>query len=480
MLLNSFNTLSILTVIGVLYLIYSVGAERLSIQARTRISNTALLLISYIFFLTSAPVGALILFTVSIVAYIGGRLLAKGNSKNRQRLLIWILVSLATLPLVIFKYSTFIITSINDLLNIIDVYPAEGRGINIIVPLGISFFTFQSLGYLFDVYNKKIQPETDLLDFLLFVAFFPQIASGPISRADKLLPQIKSDRPFSYDNVVAGFKLMLWGFFLKTVLADQLSLYVNPVFSNYTAFSGITLFKASICYSFQIYGDFAGYSLLAIGVGRIFGFKLPTNFNRPYLSTSINEFWRRWHISLSSWLRDYIYIPLGGSRSGKLNTYRNILVTFLVSGIWHGANWTFIIWGIIHGVIQGIEKFFNLGITPQKKILCLLRILITFVIINFAWIYFRSPSIKDGTIFIKRILSNASGVSLEIGNSQLAIISFALTIFMIKEIGDEYFPNITSLSNKNIIIRWIIYISLLTSILLLGILDSGQFIYVNF
>ena len=228
------------------------------------------------------------------------------------------------------------------------------------VPIGISFFSFQAYGYLADVYYRRTDCERNLRDYALFISFFPQIASGPISKAKDLLPQIKSLKTFDADKATQGLKLLLWGLFLKVVLADRLGLYVDSIYDNYTYQTGFSLFVASLCYSLQIYGDFAGYSLMAIGVAKVLGFDLINNFNRPYFATSITDFWHRWHISLSIWLRDYVYIPLGGSRCSKLRTYWNIFATFLVSGIWHGANWTFIIWGIIHGVAQIAEKALRL------------------------------------------------------------------------------------------------------------------------
>lgn len=353
------------------------------------------------------------------------------------------------------------------------------KGLNWAVPVGLSFFTFQAVGYLWDVYYKKIKAEHNILDYMLFVAFFPQILSGPISKAQSLLPQIKSNRNFNYEKAAQGLKWLLWGFFLKTVVADRLGIYVDTVYSNYQYYSGITCFVTSILYSFQIYGDFAGYSLMAIGVGRLLGFDLINNFSRPYLSTSITEFWHRWHISLSTWLKDYIYIPLGGSRCSKLRSYYNIVITFLVSGIWHGANWTFIIWGLIHGFIQLVEKMLNIQKCDNKGLIRAGRILLTFLIVNFAWIFFRMPTIDSGFGVYKKIFTEfGGGLFLDVPNLSMA--AFALLILFIKEFIDEFYPGISFLNNKNAVVRWITYISITSIIILLGVFDSTQFIYVNF
>lgn len=299
-------------------------------------------------------------------------------------------------------------------------------------------------------------------------------------KAKDLLPQIKSLKTFDADKATQGLKLLLWGLFLKVVLADRLGLYVDSIYDNYTYQTGFSLFVASLCYSLQIYGDFAGYSLMAIGVAKVLGFDLINNFNRPYFATSITDFWHRWHISLSIWLRDYVYIPLGGSRCSKLRTYWNIFATFLVSGIWHGANWTFIIWGIIHGVAQIAEKALRLqkyeGGGNRR-----LRIIITFLIVNFAWIFFRMPSITDACKVIGKIFTDFGTTLFLSNNSNMIYMLVAVCILFFKDMRDEFFPRrFLFFENRNIAIRWSSYLFLMFLILLTGVLDSGQFIYVNF
>ena len=303
---------------------------------------------------------------------------------KRRKRLIWLFAVLSLLPLLVFKYYNFVNESVWSLLSSLGLR-YELHGLNWAIPVGISFFTFQAVGYLFDVYYQRIKAEKSIVDYTLFVCFFPQIFSGPISKANELLPQIKEEHKFNYQQGVQGLKFLLWGMFLKLVLADRLGLYVDKVAASYEMYSGGTCVLSAIFYSLQIYGDFAGYSLMAIGVAKTLGFNLINNFNRPYFSVSITDFWRRWHISLSRWLKDYVYIPLGGSRCSKLRNYWNIFVTFLVSGIWHGANWTFIVWGLIHGFAQIIEKALGWNNKESKGFVKLFRIFGTFVLVTVAF-----------------------------------------------------------------------------------------------
>ena len=359
----------------------------------------------------------------------------------------------------------------------------ELPGLNWAVPVGISFFTFQALGYLWDVWYGRIKPEKNFLHYALFVSFFPSIVSGPINKASLVLPQIKSIRPyFDYSKAVEGLKLLLWGMFMKVVVADRVALYVDTVFSHYENYSGLSCFVASLLYTTQIYADFAGYSLMAIGVGKTLGFELTENFRRPYLAYSITDFWRRWHISLSTWLKDYVYIPLGGSRCSKLRNYWNIIVTFLVSGIWHGANWTFVIWGLWHGLFQVVEK----AIGQQK---CKygtwgksVKILITFLLVNFAWIFFRMPTIGDAFSVIARIFNPALFGNLYTPEkANTLFIVMGVIIIMVKDLTDEYCPRSFKLMESDKVwVRWMTYVLCIVMIMLTGVFDAGQFIYANF
>ena len=349
-------------------------------------------------------------------------------------------------------------------------------GLNWAIPVGISFFTFQAVGYLFDVYYKRIEAEKSFTDYILFVSFFPQVASGPISKASELLPQIKNPKPFNYEQGVAGLKLLLWGMFLKTVIADRMGMYVDSIYPNYIHYSGKICLLGSFFYSMQIYADFAGYSFMAMGIAKTLGYDLVNNFKRPYLSISVTDFWRRWHISLSRWLKDYVYIPMGGSRCSKIRNYWNIFVTFLVSGVWHGANWSFIVWGIIHGLVQIIEKVLHLQRYDGKNLAVRsVKILGTFVIVNFAWIFFRMPTLGEACDFIARIFTHF-GETCSLADYKLAIL---LAIPLFKDVRDEFFCQSLSFLNGRVA-KMLIYVFLFVCILLLGVLSSGQFIYVNF
>ena len=362
----------------------------------SKMRNLYLLLVSYLLYMQWKPVYALILFGVTIVTFLAAIYLEK--TKHPKRILT-LGVMLALMPLLFFKYYNFINDSVGEALSAIGLN-FHLRGINMAIPLGISFFTFQSLGYLWDVYYKRQKAERDFLVYMLFLSFFPSIVSGPINRASLVIPQLRKLRPqFDYGKVTEGVRLLVWGMFMKVVVADRMGLYVDVVLPNYGSYTGMTCLLASVLYSIQIYADFGGYSLMAIGVGKMLGFELTENFRRPYFAVSVTDFWHRWHISLSTWLRDYIYIPLGGSRCSRLRNYWNILATFLVSGIWHGANWTFIVWGGIHGVCQIIEKMLGQQKCNYGWLGRSVKILFTFIIINFAWIVFRMPTLTDSKDF---------------------------------------------------------------------------------
>ena len=381
------------------------------------------------------------------------------------------------LPLMIFKYYNFLNDSITTGLAYIGLQFSM-PGLNWAVPVGISFFSFQAVGYMLDVYHERIKPEKNFFDYCLFVSFFPQIASGPISKANELLPQIKKERTFSYTQAVSGLKYLLWGMFFKVVLADRAGIYVDTVFDTYDKFSGVGCAIASVLYSIQIYADFTGYSLMAVGIAKTLGFDLINNFNRPYFAASVTEFWKRWHISLTRWLTQQVYIPLGGSRCSKARSYWNILITFLVSGIWHGANWTFIFWGILHGFCQIVEKFYGWNKKEYNGFLKLARVLITFVIVTLAWTVFRSPSITDAFGFFSR-LSSSSGKLLAEG-SVLVYSVLAIIPVLVYEIMREYFPSTYLYLNRKQWVRWIAYLTIFTMIMLMGVFDGSSFIYVSF
>lgn len=441
--------------------------------------NIFLLMVSYLLYLQWKPIHALILFGVTTVTYFTARLV-ETSDKPKRVLTVGILLSL--LPLAFFKYYDFLNESICGILSNVGLH-FQLPGLNWAIPIGISFFTFQAVGYLWDVYYKREKAEYDFLTYALFVSFFPSILSGPINKASLVIPQLKNIRPyFDYDKAVKGLKFLLWGMFMKVVVADRIALYVDKVLPDYIHYTGTTCLLASFFYSVQIYADFAGYSLMAIGVGKILGFDLTENFRRPYFAVSVTDFWHRWHISLSTWLKDYVYIPLGGSRCTKIRNYWNIFVTFLVSGIWHGANWTFVVWGCIHGVLQIIEKMLgqqkcNYGIFGKAAKIC-----ITFVLVTFAWIFFRMPTLSDACGVVARIFDFSLPMNTWMeSNTTFALIAMGIIILFVKDYFDEYKPTRrVFFDSSNRIVRWCAYIVIFLIIMLSGVFGADQFIYVNF
>ena len=444
-----------------------------------------LILVSYLLYMNWKPAYALVLLGVTLVTYWGGQILQlrgdseeiKVDEKDRRKRLVWLFAILGLLPLLIFKYYNFLNNSISDGLTAIGLQFSL-PGLNWAVPVGISFFSFQAIGYMLDVYHGRIKEEKNLTDYVLFVSFFPQVASGPISKADELLPQVKIAKFFNYDQAVSGLKYLLWGMFLKVVLADRAGIYVDTVFESYDKFSGVGCALASVLYSIQIYADFAGYSLMAVGLAKTLGFDLINNFKRPYFAKSVSEFWKRWHISLTRWLTQQVYIPLGGSRCSKIRNYWNILVTFLVSGIWHGANWTFIAWGMIHGLFQIIEKALGWNKRDSKGIVKVLRIIFTFAIVTVAWVIFRSPSILDAFGIIGRYASADGKFIADI--QTLFYIVIAITPLLLLEVGQEFFPKFYGKVRSSRIARWAVYLAVFAMIVLIGVHDGSSFIYVSF
>jgi alginate O-acetyltransferase complex protein AlgI len=405
MLFNSIDFAIFLPIIFILY--WFVTNKNLKVQ------NCLIVVASYTFYgWWDWRFLSLILFS-TIVDYLIGISLSKQENQSKRKILLWvsILVNLGFLGF--FKYYNFFID------NFITAFLFFGTEINansldIILPVGISFYTFQTLSYSIDIYKRKLEPTRDFIAFSAFVSFFPQLVAGPIERATNLLPQFYTKRYFDYSKTVDGMRQILWGLFKKIVIADNCAQYANIIFNNSSEYSGSTLVLGAIFFTFQIYGDFSGYSDIAIGTSRLFGFNLKQNFAFPYFSRDIAEFWRRWHISLSSWFRDYLYIPLGGSRGRTWNKIRNVFIIFLVSGFWHGANWTFIIWGALNA-LYFLPIFItnnnrnNLNIVAQGKYLPNLKefllMSLTFILTVFAWIFFRAENIGHATSYINNIFS---------------------------------------------------------------------------
>jgi D-alanyl-lipoteichoic acid acyltransferase DltB (MBOAT superfamily) len=366
--------------------------------------------------------------------------------------------------------------SINDL---------TGRGdfkpLNIVLPVGISFYTFSAISYVVDCYQKKLEPTTDIAAGLLYTSFFPAILSGPIHKATEQLPQYLKKREFDYGLVNQGFKDYVWGAFMKLCVADRLGMYVDAVYGNIPNHSGTTMLVASVAYTLQIYADFAGYSLMAIGCGKMLGIKLQNNFNLPYFAKTITEFWSKWHMSLTGWFKNYLYIPLGGNRVSKGRWIFNIMVVFLLSGLWHGAAYTFIIWGAIHGVAQVIEKLIYgkkiKQIDNKFSFANVLRVLLTFAIVNFAWIFFRLPNMHDVFDVIEKMFMDHGGLFTD---STLFIASIALVILFAKDATEQFNGKLKLFNSKYAVIRYLSVAFLICFILLTGVLEGGQFIYFQF
>lgn len=470
MLFNSFDFLWLFPLIFCIYYIF----------LWKNLGNAVLLLISYGLYLKWKPIYVLVLLWVTAITYLSAHIVERKKEVGGGRLFFVSGVFLTILPLIAFKYYDFLNAQLSVLLLSVG-FQTGLPGLNWALPLGISFYTFQAVGYLADVYYGRINAEKNWWDYMLFVSFFPQIASGPISKAKDLLPQIKAKRVFFYDQAVQGLKWILWGMFMKVVMADRVGMYADSILNNYEYQSGLSCWIGSIMYTFQIYGDFAGYSFMAVGVGELMGFELVNNFRRPYLSQSVTEFWHRWHISLSTWLKDYIYIPLGGSRCSKWRNYWNIFVTFLVSGIWHGANWTFVVWGILHGLFQIIEKMLGLNKVISKGFVKGVRIVVTFLLVNIAWVFFRMPTLEQAGEVLQRMFTNYDIAMADITPVMLLLVVFSIVVVVIKDLLDEFLPKyLTPFHHNSVIVRWVTYAILLCLILTCGVFDASQFIYVSF
>jgi alginate O-acetyltransferase complex protein AlgI len=378
---------------------------------RIRLQNVLILLASYVFYgWWDWRFLSLIAFS-TVVDYVAGlRIWATESGRARRN---WLLVSLAVNLglLAVFKYLGFFVQSWLDAWSALGV-EMHMSTVQIILPVGISFYTFQTLSYTIDVYRRHLEPTRDFVAFAAFVSFFPQLVAGPIERASNLLPQFLSDRTFSYPEAVDGLRQMLWGMFKKVVIADNCARFANSAFGNPSAHSSWQLIFGVVFFAFQIYGDFSGYSDIAIGSAKLFGFRLMTNFRCPYFSRDIAEFWRRWHISLSTWFRDYVYIPLGGSKGGPWRRLRNIIIIFVVSGFWHGANWTFVVWGALNALffvplLLGGKNRRNLDTVAEGRrlpnLLELLQVAMTFALTCLAWVFFRAESVPGAFAYMARI-----------------------------------------------------------------------------
>ncbi|TXK33885.1 MBOAT family protein [Pontibacter qinzhouensis] len=493
MLFNSFEFLIFFPVVITLYYLLP-----------HRLRWALLLLASYVFYMFWRVDYALLLALSTLIDYACALMMGKHAEEQRQKRKPWLWFSmLSNLGILFtFKYFNFFAGAAQDLAQLLGVQYAT-PAFELLLPIGISFYTFQTMSYSIDVYYGRIKPEKHLGIFALFVTFFPQLVAGPIERAGNLLGQLRQRHEFNYRQVTDGLKLMAWGLFKKVVIADRLALMVNQVYGNPTDYEGLPLLIATVFFAFQIYCDFSGYSDMAIGAAQVMGFRLIENFRRPYFSKSVREFWSRWHISLSTWFRDYLYIPLGGNRVAKWRWYYNLFITFVVSGLWHGANWTFLVWGALHGFYLVLEaalatrrqaNYSNENSLP--KLQSLLRTLGTFALVCLGWVFFRAETLTDATYIITHNISGL-GTSLHIllnrdhvlhhqyaylgySGSTFALTLLLLGLLLAVELVQSRISLRGRLAAAPVYVRWSVYNLAVVALVLLGIFSDTEFIYFQF
>ena len=476
-----FNSLEYLIFLPIVVIFYNLLPQKLK--------NIFLLLASLTFYsFWNVKYTLLMVFSI-FVTYITGLYIEKNRGQvKKMKLAVFLCFFINLGILFVFKYFNFFADLLNNF---------SGKDFNlaidVLLPVGISFYTFQALGYTIDVYRRDIRAEENFIDYALFVSFFPQLVAGPIERSVNLLPQIKKPRKFSYDNLVKGLVLFFYGMFLKLIIADRAAILVNEVFGNYKNFSREILIISGILFTLQIYCDFYSYSIMAKGSAKILGIDLMDNFKEPLLSKSITEFWRRWHISLSTWFKDYLYIPLGGNRRGKLRKYFNLIVVFLVSGLWHGAELSFVLWGLIHGVFNVLENILGINKKSNRNILVdSLRRVLTFIIVVFAFIYFRAENIHHGNEYLLAILNNPRSLNLmedlsktKFGIANIYPLLVGVAILFIFDVLKYNNINLSEKVLKIILpIRWIIYLAFIFAIIIFGVygpdFSESAFIYFQF
>ena len=447
-----------------------------------------MLLGSYVFYMWWNPSYILLIVASTVVDYfVALRLASESDIGKRKRYLALSLIFNLGL-LFTFKYFNFFIDNVNQLATLTGI-DHQFKNSSLLLPVGISFYTFQTLSYSIDVYRRKLEPEPHFGRFALYVSFFPQLVAGPIERAVNLLPELRKRVAIDPDQIAVGLKLIVWGLFTKMVIADRLADYVNRIYGDVEGQTGTTLLVATYFFAFQIFCDFSGYSNIAIGTARLFGVRLMQNFNLPYLATGISDFWSRWHISLSTWFRDYVYFPLGGSRVSILRWMLNISVVFVVSGVWHGANWTFVVWGAIHACLYFLERLFKPVSDRLGKLHGIPRliahvgcVLLTFHVVLLAWVFFRAQSLGQGVTIISKILTEF-GESLHIGSSSVEFALSAASILFLVVIQISQYTKVAPFYGVRgrfpLLWSWVGTLLLALGVLLLG-KSNSDFIYFQF
>ncbi|MBN8696903.1 MAG: MBOAT family protein [Bacteroidetes bacterium] len=477
-----FNSLSFLIFLPIVFILYWFVVNK-----NLKQQNLLILIASYYFYSSWDTRFLFLLIFSTLLDFFTGIKMKEASSIKNKKFWFWLSIGINLGFLGTFKYFNFFASSFAEALNKLGLH-VDPVTLNIILPVGISFYTFHGLSYVIDIYKDKIQPERNFVDYAVFVSFFPLLVAGPIERATHLLPQIKKERIFKYDKAVDGMRQILWGFFKKVVIADNCAEYANEIFNNYTEHNSSTLVIGAFFFTIQIYCDFSGYSDIALGTARLFGIELLRNFAYPYFSRDIAEFWRRWHISLSSWFRDYIYIPLGGSKVSVQKKIRNTFIIFLISGFWHGANWTFIIWGALNAfyflpLLLSDKNRTNIETVAQGKLFPSLKELLgmffTFSLTIFAWIFFRAQSVSDAFHYISLIFTKqVFSAPTIIGTTLLILISI---FFIMEWLGRER-QHPLALADKvpNKILRWGTYFTILMMIIIFGSFNNTEFIYFAF
>ncbi len=481
-----FNSIDFAIFIPIIFILYW-----FVINKNLKLQNSLILISSYIFYSWwDWRFLSLIVFS-SFVDYYVGISLSKTDGKRKRKILLLISIFVNLGFLGFFKYHNFFIDNFVEAFSWFG-YSINRQGLNIVLPVGISFYTFQTLSYTIDVYKRKLKPTSDIISFFTFVSFFPQLVAGPIERATNLLPQFYKSRRFDYAKAVDGMRQILWGLFKKVVIADNCAIYANDIFANYQNYSGSTLLLGAFFFAIQIYGDFSGYSDIAIGTSRLFGFKLMRNFAFPYFSRDIAEFWRRWHISLSTWFRDYVYIPLGGSRGETWIKIRNIFVIFVLSGFWHGANWTFIAWGALNAIcflplMLRKKNRDNTNTVAEGRIFPnfkeVYQIGITFFITLIAWVFFRAESVSQAFSYLSGIFSISLFTLPDFAGRSGAISTIILVIFfiIIEWVGrEQQYAIEKSFIIRSRILRWGVAYLIVLTILVFGNFKENSFIYFQF
>lgn len=469
MLFNSLQFLIFFPVVTVLYWLMP-----------HRYRNIMLLVASYYFYMNWQPIYALLIMLSSVTTWACALLMSRNEANKKMWLVTCMTLNFGILFL--FKYAGFVTQSVHDALAMMGI-SMHVPEFTLLLPVGISFYTFQAIGYTIDVYRRTLQPEKNLMTYALFVAFFPQLVAGPIERAKNLLVQFHTRHVINGYDMLEGIKLMVWGYFMKLCIAESVAPYVNAVFNNIDMHNGKSIWLASFFFTFQIFCDFGGYSLIAIGTARCMGFNLMQNFRQPYLARDVKDFWRRWHISLSSWFADYVYIPLGGNRCSTVRHQRNLFITFLVSGLWHGANWTFVVWGAYHGVLQVLlslkRKFLRFKF-PMRRLGIILGIGITFVLSLIGWVLFRANSISDAKVALSKMMHPLGMLYNGEGKPEIVLPLILIALLMVREWRTERSHGFALTSNNNIYVSAISTGLLIVVILLCASFQGGQFIYFQF